>query len=91
MQLSERELRRIFTKLKVETKPSTHHVAGWFLVDGKRVLPLHYSRGHNDMPGHVPEKFRKQMFLNRVEFLEMKRCTMTRDEYVVVLQERGVL
>lgn len=91
MQVSAGELQRIFRKLEIEPKESPHHVAGWLVVDGKRVLPLHYSHGRKDMPGNVPHRFRKSLHLDVDEFLVFKRCKMGRDEYLEVLRARGVL
>ena len=91
MQLSTGEARKIFRKLEVEPKRSTHHEAGWFVVDGQRVLPLHYSRGNKDMPGHVPDKFRKSLRLSTREFTDLKKCPLSREMYVELLRERGYL
>jgi hypothetical protein len=91
MQLSTSDAARIFTKLKVELKDSTHHVTGWLVVDGRRVLPLHYSRGKKDMHGRVPHLFRKALHLTPVEFAELRKCTMNRERYVKLLRERGYL
>jgi hypothetical protein len=90
MQVSVRELERIFAKLDLQAKSSNHHITGWLVVDGRRVLPLHYSKGRKDLPGNVPERFRRSMFLEPDEFADMKRCTMTRVEYVQILRDRGV-
>jgi hypothetical protein len=88
---TKRDAERIFRKLDLQDKRNTKHVYGWLIVDGKRVLPLHYSHGRGDMPGHVPERFRNAMHLNRGEFAEMVGCTMTREEYVRVLRRRGIV
>lgn len=91
MQLSISELERIFKKLEIEAKHSTHHVAGWLVVDGQKVLALHYSRGRKDMPGYVPHRFRKALHLKVDEFVRFKRCKMGKDEYLALLRERGHL
>lgn len=91
MQLSTAELKRIFRKLEIEPKQSTHHVAGWLVVDGKRILPLHYSHGRKDMPGHVPHRFRKALYLEPEEFRVFKKCHMDKGEYLALLRQRGVL
>jgi hypothetical protein len=90
VQLSVRDLERIFRKLAIETKESKHHKAGFLVVDGRRVLPLHYSHGRKPMPGHVSEKFRKATKLNSKEFAKLTDCSMTRDDYLALLRQRGV-
>lgn len=91
MQLSVRDLEELFRKLRIESKKSSHHIAGYLVVDGRRVLPLHYSHGRKPMPGHVSEKFRKSTRLDRIEFSELKDCTMSREQYIGVLRDKGVL
>lgn len=90
MKLTKRDAARIFDKLEVQERRATGHVYGWLVVDGRRVLPLHYSHGRGEMPGKVPERFRKAMHLDHFEFGRMVGCTMKRDEYVALLRSRGV-
>lgn len=90
MQLTTREASRIFRKLEVEEKRSTHHVAGFVVIDGKKVLPVHYSRGRKDMKGPVPRRFSRSLCLSDEEFALLKSCTMSRAEYVQILRDRGV-
>lgn len=91
MGFTKRDAERVFNKLELQQRRNTKHVYGWLIVDDRRVLPLHYSHGRGDMPGHVPDRFRSAMCLTKTEFAAMVRCTMTRDEYVALLRERGVL
>jgi hypothetical protein len=91
VQLTTREAERIFDKLEVEVVKSTHHVRGFVTYHGTRILPLHYSNGRKDMPGHVPKRFAKSLMLSLNEFAELKRCTMTKDTYFGILQKRGHL
>lgn len=91
MQLSTREAERIFDKLDVEVVKSTHHVRGFVTYRGTRILPLHYSNGRKDMPGHVPKRFAKSLKLSLSEFAELKQCTMTKETYFRILLEKGYL
>jgi len=61
------------------------------VVDGRRVLPVHYSNGHKDLPADVPHKFRRSLYLGVDEFLNLLHCTLSRDEYVRLLKGRGVI
>ena len=91
MQLTTREAERIFAKLEVETVKSTHHVRGFVVHNGVRLLPVFYSHGRKDMPAHVPKRFAKSLQLKLDEFAVLKSCTMTKDEYFDILRERGIL
>ena len=90
MQLTTRQASRVFRKLEVREKRSTHHVAGFVVVDGKKVLPVHYSHGNKDMKGPVPHRFRKSLRLSEAEFAELRDCTLSREEYFQLLRDRGV-
>jgi hypothetical protein len=91
MQLTTKQAGRIFRKLEVTEKRSTHHVAGFVTVDGKKVLPVHYSHGNKDMKGPVPHRFRKSLRLSESEFAELRDCTLSRDGYIALLRQRGVV
>lgn len=90
MQLTTRQAAKIFRKLKVAPRRSTHHVAGFVMIDGRKVLPVHYSHGNKDMKGPVPHRFRKSLKLSEAEFAELRDCTLGREEYLQLLRERGV-
>ncbi len=90
MQLTTRQAGRIFRKLDIVEKRSTHHVAGFVVVDGKKVLPVHYSHGNKTMKGPVPHRFRKSLHLSEAEFADLRDCTLSRDAYFQLLRERGV-
>lgn len=91
MQLSTREAEKVFKKLRVETVKSTHHVRGFVTYNGVRILPVHYSNGRKDMPGHVPKRFAKSLNLSLSEFAELKDCTLSRDAYFELQIERGLI
>jgi hypothetical protein len=91
MQLSTREAERIFKKLEVEAVKSSHHVRGFVTYNGVRLLPVHYSNGRKDMPGHVPNRFAKSLNLSLGEFAKLKRCTMSKDAYFEIQTERGLV
>jgi hypothetical protein len=91
MQLSTREAERVFRKLRVEAVESSHHVRGFVTYNGVRLLPVQYSNGRKDMPGHVPKRFAKSLNLSLSEFAELKRCTMSRDAYFDIQIERGLI
>ncbi|MBF0565983.1 MAG: hypothetical protein HQK89_12145 [Nitrospirae bacterium] len=74
--------------MKVEEKPSKHHVAGCIVIDGKKALPVHYSNGDGDMPAKIGDKFRKCFKLDEDDFRTLKGCKMTREEYIDLIRLR---
>lgn len=88
MEVSTREAERIFVKLEVNPRRSTHHVAGVVVVDGVGHFPVHYSHGRKGLHGRAAQSFRKSLHLEPKEFAVLKRCKMSRDEYFDIVRER---
>lgn len=88
MEVSTREAERIFAKLQVNPRRSTHHVAGMVVVDGVARLPVHYSHGRKGLHGRAAQSFRKSLQLEPKEFAVLKRCKMSRDEYFAIVRRR---
>ena len=91
MHLTTSEAEKICNKLQIELVSCKHHVRGFLVVDGRRVLPVHYSNGRKDMPADVPHKFRRSLHIDVEEFFRLLRCTLSRDQYVTLLRERGLI
>ncbi len=64
MQLKKQEVQKIFKKLNLEVR-STNHIYGWLVVDGKRILLVHYSFGRGNIPAKISEKIRGQLKLDQ--------------------------
>ena len=78
-------------KLDVEVVKCKHHVRGYVCYEGKRILPLRCSFGNKDVPGPVPHRFRKSLKLTVREFEELRDCTLSRDDYLVILHRLGLI
>lgn len=91
MQLTTREAENIFIKLNIRSKRCKHHVAGWFVYKGKLLFPVHYSFGRKDMPGNIPQKFRKSLHMSIKDFEELRRCHMSLETYIKTLKNTGEL
>ena len=90
MQLTTKEARGVMLKLEVQFVECKHHVRGFFCVDGKRVFPVHCSFGLKDLPGNVPNLFRKSLYLSLEEFDRFKNCRMSLKEYISLLRQKGI-
>lgn len=90
MQLTTVEAARVFGKLEIKAVACKHHVRGFLVVNGKRVLPVHYSNGRKDLPGNVPHLFRKSLHMSVEEFNQFLACTLSRIEYLALLRSRGI-
>jgi hypothetical protein len=44
MQIKKKEIGKVFEKLQLEVRSTTHRY-GWFTFEGKKILRVHYSHG----------------------------------------------
>jgi hypothetical protein len=91
MQVNKRNAGNIVRKLQIDEISCKHHHAGFLVVDGMRVLKVHYSLGAGDMPPTVAHLFRKSLKLSMAEFQKLVGCTLTREDYLQILREKGYL
>lgn len=63
----------------------------YLIVDGQRVIATRRSRGSGKIPGKVPHLIRQQMKLNEEQFRALVDCPLTREGYLQILRDKGVL
>lgn len=90
MQLTTKEAKNIMVKLEVQFVECKHHIRGFFCINGRRVFPIHCSFGSKELPGNVPNLFRKSIHLSLEEFERFKSCHMSLDEYRRLLSQKGI-
>jgi hypothetical protein len=88
MQLSTRDALQVLNKLGVETHNSRHHVRGFVEVNGVPTLPVHVSFGRKDLPGNVPNRFRRSLLLSTEEFRQLRQCSMSAGDYYQIVRDR---
>ncbi len=89
--LKTRELEKLFRKLEIEPKSCSHHVRGFLVVDGRPVLPVHYSNGRKGLHGPNLHKFRKSLKVDGDQFDGLVKCTFSRDDLIQSLRDKGIL
>ena len=83
-----RDFATIERKLGMETRDSSHHHA-WFVHNGVTVATTKRSHGNNKF---IPEDLiRKQLHLNRDQLARLISCILSKDDYVKILTEKGVI
>jgi len=90
MQVKKSEIAKLFNKLKLEVRTTSHHY-GWLIVDGKKILRVHCSHGKGDIPARVADKVRGQLRLSRNEFKELIECPLSLEDYLMVLRSKGLI
>jgi len=90
MQLKKQEVQKIFKKLNLEVR-STNHIYGWLVVDGKRILRVHYSFGRGNIPAKISEKIRGQLKLDQRNLKDLIECPLSKEDYLEIIREKGYL
>jgi len=88
--MKKREAQIIFDKLEMEIR-QTHHLIGWFVYAGRKILKTRISFGKGEIPGAIADKFRGQLKLNDKEFRALIDCSLTKDDYVEILKRKGLI
>jgi hypothetical protein len=82
------EFDKIERKLGMETRDSSHHHA-WFVHGGVTVARTKRSHGNNKfIPEHL---IRKQLHVDQDQFAGLQSCTVSKDDYVKILTDKGVI
>jgi len=85
--LNSREFDTIVNKLKMEARDGDHRFV-LLRHEGKVVVRTKRSHGNKSQPGHL---IRQQLKLNEDQFAGLIRCSISRDAYIEILKEKGLL
>ena len=88
-EMKTKEMERVFRKLEVEKVKCSHHVRGYYMVDGKKAFPVYFSFGSKDIPGFVATKIAKSMGLELSELVKMAKCKISKEEFDRLIRDRG--
>ena len=82
--------RRVLDKLEIEPVVEEGLYGGFLVVDGVRVLKVHYDpRISGTVSETVMQLFRKSLRLSTGEFAALVECTLNRQKFVAILRQRG--
>ena len=88
--MKKNEMEKIFRKLSLQIR-STGHNYGWLVINGKKILRVHYSHGKGDIPEKITNKIRGQLKLSQKDFRELIKCPLTIEEYINILKQKGFI
>ncbi len=88
--MKKREVGKIFKKLNLSVR-STGHYYGWLVVDGIKILRVHYSHGKGDISEKIENKIRGQLKLSHKDFKELVDCPLTYEKYIRLLKQKGII
>lgn len=88
MQLKKQDIQKVFQKLELEVR-ATDHIYGWLVVDGKKILRVHYSFGKGNIPAKVTDKIRGQLKLDREHFINLVKCPLSKEDYIEIIKDKG--
>lgn len=92
MTIKAHEFDHIVNKFQLKTRDSRDLLA-WFEVEigGKRkiITRTRRSKGSGDLP--MQHSIRQQLKLNEEEFRDAIGCTLSREDYIEILRNKGLL
>ena len=88
MQLKKRDIQKIFRKLDLEVR-STHHIYGWLVINGEKILRVYYSFGKGNSPAKISEKIRAQLKLDQKNLKNLIDCPLSKEDYLTILKDKG--
>lgn len=62
-----------------------------FFHEGKAVLTTKLSHGGKDIGDFLISMMSRQCQLNKKQFVDLAKCPLSEEEYVVILQEKGFI
>ncbi len=92
MQLSKRDMERVFRKLQAKDVVSNHHVSGKVRVESDssiHIVRLRFSHGRGEIPRPVMHRIRKALALTEREFEVLVSCKMSRETWVNLYSKRS--
>ena len=88
MTIKAQEFDRLVAKLGLKTRDAGDLLA-WFEFEGKVITRTRRSKGSGDLP--MQHSIRQQLKLNQQEFKKAIDCTLTREGYIEILRNKGLL
>jgi hypothetical protein len=90
MSLKVADVDRVHRKLDMEIREGRYRLA-FFVYDGQRVISTRRSNGRGDIAGRIGDFIRQQMKVSETQFRGLVDCTVSRDDYIRILREKGVI
>lgn len=88
MSIKAKEFDRLMAKFEFKTRDGADRLA-WLEHDGRVVLRTRRSHGSGDLP--AAHSIRQQLKLNETQLREAVSCSITRDGYIEILRNKGIL
>lgn len=88
--MKKNDIERVFKKLDLKVR-STGHNYGWLIVNGKKILRVHYSHGKGDIPDKITNKIRGQLKLSLKDFKDLVDCPLGYGDYINILKQKGLI
>lgn len=91
MSISAEVLDRAWEKVGMSVQDRKVDRWAYLFVDGRRILATRRSKGTGKISGLIPHLIRQQMRLNEEQFLDLVNCPLSREGYLQILRDKGLL
>lgn len=85
--MTDREFDRLVAKFDMRTRQG-HHLRAEFFYQGRKIRSTRRSQGKKDNPFY---QIAKQLSLSAEQLREAVRCTLSREDYIAILRDKGLL
>ncbi len=90
--IKKRDLQTCFKKkFGFDEMDGSKHEAVSLFIDEKKIATVRFSRSHRSISDTILSRIAKQCWVNITELRQMYDCTISRDDYLKLLEENGHL
>lgn len=91
MQLKIKEAHRVIDKLEMRKKEGNDTLC-YFYHEGKMTnIFTRIPHKNGDLKGKLPDFIRQQLKLNEEDFINLKKCSLSKDGYIEILKAKGII
>jgi hypothetical protein len=90
--LTRQQTEAMLKKIGANVENGAKHMKARLTVKGKHIFLIPISNGSKDIPTGTAQKiFRQTGLQNRDDYERLRNCPMTREEYLKIISELGIL
>ena len=91
MQLKQRDIKTIFNKLDMKIREGRDTLAFFYYKGQKTRIFTRVPHKKGDLKGKLTSFIRQQLKLNEDQFINLKKCPLTKEGYIEILKSKNIL
>ena len=86
-----RKVRQNLLKKGFIEKQGTKHILYVFIHEEKRICETRMSRNDQDIDDYLIDQMKKQLFLDKQDFINLIDCPLSEEDYIKILKDKDLL